>query len=405
MRIPPHSAAFVILLGAMSAMPPLATDMALPALGHMAETLRTTPGMSGLTVSLFMAGFAVTPLLYGPLSDRYGRKPVLVVGLALFCLASLLCAVSPTIGVLLLGRLLEGAGAGAGITIALAIVRDLFSGAAARTRLSLVTMVLNMAPVIAPTLGALILAVTGWRMIFTALAVIAFLVVLTSVFGYAESRRSDAPMPKGGVLAGYRRLLRNRGSVGHCLIFGFGFGSAFAYISGSSLVLIGLYHLSPTAYGLLFAGTALGIVGGAAINGWVSARGAHHLPLMPASLICMIAAAVLLTLLTVSGPVPLPLPLLMGLFFLVTFCFGIVAPNASHGALDPVPEIAGVAGGVLASFQMVCATISSALVSLLFSAWGLAAVAAVMLLFALAAGAAFLILPGRSRLQRASASA
>lgn len=401
MRIPPQSAAFVILLGAMSAMPPLATDMALPALGHIAEALRTTPGLSGLTVSLFMAGFAATPLLYGPLSDRYGRKPVLVAGLSLFGLASLLCAVAGSIGMLLLGRLLEGAGAGAGITIALAIVRDLFSGTAARTRLSLVTMVLNMAPVIAPTLGALILAVAGWRVIFAALAVIAGLVVVTSLVGYAESRPRDAAPRAGSILAGYRQLVRNRSCVGHCLIFGFGFGSAFAYISGSSLVLIGLYRLTPTAYGLLFAGTALGIVAGAAINGWVSARGAHHLPLMPASLICMIAAALALTLLTLCGRVPLPL--LMALFFLVTFCFGIAAPNASHGALDPVPEIAGVAGGALASFQMVCATISSALVALLFAAWGLAAVAAVMLLFALAAGAAFLILPGQA--QPASASA
>jgi DHA1 family bicyclomycin/chloramphenicol resistance-like MFS transporter len=391
MHIRPQSAAFVILLGAMSAMPPLATDMALPALGHIAQSLQTTSGLSALTISLFMAGFSATPLLYGPISDRFGRKPVLVAGLLLFAVASLLCAVSTSIGMLLIGRLLEGAGAGAGITIALAIVRDLFSGAAARTRISLVTVVLNFAPVIAPTLGAGILAFASWRAIFGGLAIIAFIVVLVSAVGYEESRRLERGRPGAGILSGYRRLFGNRSCVGHFLIYGFGFGSAFAYISGSSLVLIGLYHTTPTEYGLLFACTALGIVFGAAMNGWLSAKGAHHLPLLPISLVCMIAVTALLTVLAISGPVSLVL--LVPLFVLVTFCFGIVAPNASHGTLDPIPEIAGVAGGVLASFQMVCATISSALVSLLFTSFGLAAVASVMLLFALAAGLAFLLLP------------
>ena len=403
MRIPPQSAAFVILLGAMSAMPPLATDMALPALGHIARSLHTTAGLSGLTISLFMAGFAVTPLFYGPISDRYGRKPVLVAGLLLFALASLLCAVSTSIGMLLFGRLLEGAGAGAGITIAFAIVRDLFSGAAARTRMSMVTVVLNFAPVVAPSLGAIILTFANWRVIFGILALIAFVVVLASVIGYQESRKREAGQAKVSLISGYRRLFGNRSCLGHLLIFGFGFGSAFAYISGSSLVLISLYHTTPTQYALLFACTALGIVFGAAINGWLSARGAHHLPMLPIGIVSMIAVTGLLTVLALSGRVPLAV--LMPLFFCVTFCFGIVAPNASHGTLDPIPEIAGVAGGMLASFQMICATVSSALVSLLFTAFGLAAVAAVMLLFAVAGGLAFLILPGQRHRRSASASA
>lgn len=383
-------------------MPPLATDMALPALGHIAESLRTTAGLSGLTISLFMAGFAVTPLIYGPLSDRYGRKPVLIAGLSLFALASLLCAVASSIGILLIGRLLEGAGAGAGITIALAIVRDLFSGAAARTRMSMVTVVVNVAPVIAPSLGAVIVTFANWRTIFGILALIALAVVLTSAIGYQESRKRGEDQAKVSLISGYHRLLRNRTCLGNLLIFGFGFGSAFAYISGSSLVLISLYHTTPTLYGLLFAGTALGIVFGAAINGWLSTRGLHHLPVLPIGLVCMIAVTGLLTLLALMGPVPLAL--LMPLFFCVTFCFGIVAPNASHGTLDPIPEIAGVAGGALASFQMICATISSALVSLLFTTFGLTGVAAIMLLFAIGGGLAFLILPGK-RHPRAAASA
>jgi DHA1 family bicyclomycin/chloramphenicol resistance-like MFS transporter len=401
MRIPPQSAAFVILLGAMSAMPPFATDLALPALVKIAHSLHTTAGMSGLTISLFMAGFAATPLIYGPVSDRYGRKPVLVAGLSLFTVASLLCAVAPSIGTLLAARLLEGAGAGAGITIAFAIVRDLFTGAAARTRLSMVTVVVNVAPVIAPTLGAVILAFTGWRAIYGALAVIGLLVVLASLFGYEESRDPKTMPPSGRVLAGYRRLFENRSCVGHFLILGFGFGSAFAYISGSSLVLISLYHVTPAEYGLLFACTALGIVLGAALNGWLSARGAHHLPMLPIGLVCMIGVTILLAALALSGPIRLSL--VVPLFVLSTFSFGIIAPNASHGTLEPIPEIAGVASGVLASFQMICATVSSALVSLLFVPLGLSAITVVMLVFALAAGLAYLSIPRRTRPERAVA--
>ncbi|WP_419757896.1 multidrug effflux MFS transporter [Acidisoma sp.] len=391
MRIPPQSAAFVLLLGAMSAMPPFATDLGLPALGTIAGSLHTSAGMSGLTISLFMAGFTATPLIYGPVSDRYGRKPVLVGGLSAFAVASLLCALAPSIATLLIARLLEGAGAGAGITMAFAIVRDLFSGAPARTRLSMVTVVLNTAPVISPTVGALILTFAGWRAIYGTLAAIGFLVVFASLFGYRESRDRQTIGPRGSLVAGYRRLLGNRSCVGHFLIYGLSFGSAFAYISGSSLVVITLYRASPTEYGLLFACTALGIVFGATLNGWLSTRRTHRLPMLPTGLAGMIAVTVLLTLLALSGPVRLPV--LVPLFFLVTFSFGIIAPNASHGTLEPIPEIAGVASGVLASFQMLCATVASTLVSLLFARFGLSAVVGTMLIFAIAAGLAYLAVP------------
>ncbi|MCB8877639.1 multidrug effflux MFS transporter [Acidisoma silvae] len=402
MRISPQSPLFVVLLGAMSAMPPLATDLALPALGAIATGLHTTAGLSGLTISLFMAGFAATPLLYGPLSDRYGRKPVLMTGLLVFALASLLCAVAPSIGTLLVARLLEGAGAGAGITMAFAIVRDLFSGTAARTRLSMVTVVINFAPVIAPSLGAAILVFASWRGIYAALAIIAFIVVIVSAFGYAESRNPEVAGAPGGLISGYRRLLGNRACVGNFLVYGFGFGSAFGYISGSSLVLIGLYHVTPSQYAVLFACTALGIVFGATINGWLSTRGAHHLPMLPLGVACLILVTAVLTALSVSQAVPLVV--VMPLFFLVTFCFGIIAPNASHGTLDPIPEIAGVGAAVLASFQMVCAAISSALAALLFGQFGLAAIAVVMLGFAVAAGLAFLIVPRGGKHQLAEAT-
>ncbi|WP_243146759.1 MFS transporter [Scytonema sp. UIC 10036] len=144
MRIRPESLGFTILLGALTALPPLSIDMGLPAFPTISASLGASPGAVGLTLSLFMVGFAIAQLAFGPLSDRYGRKPILLIGCGIFALAGAACATTPSIGTLIAWRLVQGAGAGAGMVMTLAIVRDLFEGAAARAQLSYV-MLLNRA--------------------------------------------------------------------------------------------------------------------------------------------------------------------------------------------------------------------------------------------------------------------
>lgn len=154
MRIRPGSVGFTLLLGALSMLPPFSIDMGLPALSIMAQSLGTTSAGASLSLSVFMLGFALAPLCYGPLSDRYGRRPLLLVGCAVFVAAGVGCAASGSLPILLFWRFIQGAGAGAGFVLVLAVIRDTFEGAAARARLSYVTLVMGVAPMVAPKIGA-----------------------------------------------------------------------------------------------------------------------------------------------------------------------------------------------------------------------------------------------------------
>src|SRR6267378_220498 len=165
MRLPPTSMAFTLLLGFLVALPSFGIDMSLPALTSMGAALGVAPERAGLMMSLFMLGFAIAPLFYGPVSDRYGRKPVVVFAFTLFAIAGIGCAFARSLPTLLVWRVVQGAGAGASMTIALAIVRDLFEGQAARTRLSYVAIATMVVPMIAPSAGAALLALGGWRAI------------------------------------------------------------------------------------------------------------------------------------------------------------------------------------------------------------------------------------------------
>src|SRR5262249_1844712 len=169
-RIPPASVAFTLLLAFLVALPSFGIDMSLPALTATGAALRVAPAQAGLMMSLFMLGFAVAPLFYGPASDRYGRKPVVLFACVLFIMAATGCALAQSLPILLIWRVVQGAGAGASMTLVLAIVRDLFEGQAARTKLSYVAIATMIVPTIAPSAGAALLAVGGWRLIHAVLA-------------------------------------------------------------------------------------------------------------------------------------------------------------------------------------------------------------------------------------------
>src|SRR3984885_1089250 len=178
---------FALFLGALAALPPISIDMALPALGSIAHSLHVTPGMAQLTLSFFMAGFALSPIVYGPLSDRYGRRPMLLLGLVLFTLGGFACAVSGSLNLLLLARFVQGAGAGSGMSLAMAMVRDLFIGKKAQGRLAVITVVTNSAPMIAPALGAALLSHLGWRAIYIATGLCGLLLLSTILFSLQET--------------------------------------------------------------------------------------------------------------------------------------------------------------------------------------------------------------------------
>lgn len=401
-RLQPQSALFAVYLGALAALPPISIDMALPALVDIASTLHASASQAGLTLSLFMAGFALGPIVYGPLSDARGRKPTLLLGLALFTAGGIVSAVAPGIGVLLGARLVQGIGAGAGMTVALAIVRDRFEGNAMQHRLAAITVVANVAPIVAPSIGVALLAAIEWRGIYGVMAACGLLAAIATWIGLEESApKRTGDLAKTGLLKQYWRVLTHRLVIGNILINGFGFGWMFAYVAGSPLVLLHVLHVKPVVYAAMFAMTGLGIVAGATVNGLLASRGVGARRILAVAICVTLAATLGLTALNALHLATLfsIMPLLVA----CTFCFGLAAPSATRGALDPMPELAGVAGGLLTSVQMLCGAASSSLVALLFAAYGPQAMSVVMFACALL-GAIVWIWDGKGRSESARAA-
>lgn len=384
-RIAPESWWFTLLLGAMGSLPPFSIDTALPALLDIAEQLHGSAAQAALTLSTFMAGFALAQLIFGPFSDRYGRRPTLLLGCGLFTLASLACALSSHIETLLLARFVEGCGAGAGMAMVFAIVRDHFEGHAARAKLSFVTMVINLAPMIAPSVGVMILLVGDWRAIYAALALGGALLSLWIAAGLGESLAVPnlQALQWRRLLGAYAQVLRHPLAFPYMLLNGLAFGCMFGYVSASAVVMMQTFGLSKTVYSLAFAGTALCILLGSFINGRLSHRGVSHALPLATGLMLAVACASALLLLQWLGAEEfwLSYPLLAGSLL----GFGLIAPNAAHGAMQPMPHIAGVAGASLGFAQMACGAASAALVAVLAPNGALLSMAATMGVFSSAA--------------------
>jgi DHA1 family bicyclomycin/chloramphenicol resistance-like MFS transporter len=399
MRIAPQSHFFTVFVASFPAMASLSTDMCLPALGGIGSEFAASPASVGLVVSLFLAGFGLAQLAFGPLSDRFGRRPALIGAGVLFLATGLGCMLANSITSLNIWRFLQGAGAGGGLVVATAVVRDLFEGAAARTRFAYVAAAMMVAPLIAPSLGALVFQAAGWRAIFATMMVAGILLVLVVILGFSESIRSTNPaaLRPGRLAANYWRVLRHRSAFGHVLIRALSFGCMFAYISGSPFVFIVQEGFSPRAFGLIFACTAIGLMIGSVLAGRLARRHVGAQVMATGLLVSAVASAAVLTLaLTGHFSLATALPLLV-LNFIAT---GAISPNATHGAMEPLAGIAGSASAVLGCTQMAGATLSSILVGLLYRGTPLA-MTEMMAAFALLALLVWAVMiretPGRKR--------
>src|SRR6476659_5493050 len=304
-RLGPHTVAFTFLLGALATLASFATDMGLPVLGEMAHSLGIPPGRAALSLSVFMAGFALGPLVFGPVSDHVGRRRVLLTGVAMFTVFGGFAAFTRSFVGLLLWRFLMGTGAGGCAVLVVATVRDLFTGVGARVRQSYVNLAAGVAPIIAPTLGVAVATMGGWRAIYGFLAIggAILLTVATLRLGESLPQRPGGSFEVQRALGGYARVLRHRVSVGYILVVALNFGSLFAYVTGSSLVLIGVLGVSQRMYGLLFAATAFGLVIGALTNARLSRAGISHARLMAWGQALIVGTALLLLVLTFAHAV------------------------------------------------------------------------------------------------------
>ena len=259
---------FLPVLAMLAAFGPLSIDMYLPSLPAIGRELGASAGGVQLTLSAFFVGFGIGQLLYGPLSDRYGRRPMLLIGVSVYLAASAGAALAPDIAALALARFLQALGGGAATVIARASVRDRHSGAEAARMLSTLMLIMAAAPLLAPSLGAQLLLVADWRAIFLILAGWGALALLAVVFLLPETRPPEARIRAGlgSIFVNYARLVSERRTLGCALASGGAFAGMFAYISGTPFVFMEVFGVSPRTYGLLFAVHILAIMAGAWTN-------------------------------------------------------------------------------------------------------------------------------------------
>ncbi len=365
MALKPESFAFTAMLGLLAALPPLSIDMGLPGIPEIEANFPDAANQGPLTLSLFLIGFAAAPLLAGPLADRFGRRPTLLVGLGVFVLAAIACTAAPSFPSLLGFRLVQGIAAGACVILPLAIVRDLFEGAKALQRLSQVTALVGLAPMIAPVFGAWAMGLSNWRTIYALQAGTGIILLVVAARGFAESLPAEGrrPFQVTKLVSIYGMVLADRSFRLLAIVYCLCFGCMFSFIAGSPAVMMGELSLSSQLFSVLFAISSGGVLVGSLISGRLSRRRVMPRNILSFGLGLMALAAVALFAIALFGV--LTIYTLMPLVFLVIFCFGLTAPSANHEALRGLPHVAGVAAGLIRSLQMVMGALASAAIAAL----------------------------------------
>jgi DHA1 family bicyclomycin/chloramphenicol resistance-like MFS transporter len=374
-----------ITLGVLSAFGPLSIDMYLPGLPAIAREFATDTAAVQQTLAVFFFGLSLGQIFFGPIADRLGRRRPLLIGCALYALASIGCVLASSLGSLVALRFAQAVGGCAGVVISRSVVRDLFDQRESARMYSFLMLVMGLAPITAPLIGGQILLAFGWRAIFLALSGFGLLCVLLVFFSLPETlpveRRARRDAGLGDALRVYASILIDGRFMGYALAGGLASGAMFAYIAGSPFVFIELHGVPPERFGLLFGLNAVGLVTASQINRWLLARypGAQILTL---ALAFMAASALLLLGLTATGLGGFP-GMLMALFCCIA-SIGFVGPNATAAAMAPYGQRAGSASALLGAMQFACGAASGALVSVLDNGTALPMVGTIVLCTVLA---------------------
>ncbi len=376
MAFAPRSRPVTTLLVLLVAFGPASTDLYLPALPSIARAFGVGSGQAQLTLSVFLLGFAVAMLAHGPLSDRFGRRPVLFGALLVYLAATLACALAPTMDALIAARFLQALGACAGAVIGRAIVRDVYQPQEAARMLSFLAMAMAVAPTLGPILGGWIAAHFGWQATFLALLVFGGTAFAGVVLVLPETNREPDPsaLRPLRLLSNYRSLLADARFRGYVLVVAGSYGGLFAYISGSSFALIDGLGLAPDLYGYCFSAAVLGYMAGSFGGGRVTTRLGIDRTIALGNTFQLAAglAGLGLALAGVFSVASVVAP--AALFF---FGSGFALPNATAGAINPFPRMAGAASALMGFLQMAGAALLGALVGHLQRADSIAMMAAI----------------------------
>ncbi len=358
------SLSWLLLLGALTAFAPMSIDMYLPSLPAIAAAFAADPAAAQYTLASFFIGLALGQAVYGPLADRYGRKPPLYAGLALYIVASVGCALAPDIATLTALRFVQAAGGCAGVVIARAVVRDRFDARTSAKVYSLLMLVMGLAPILAPIMGGWILVLAGWRAIFGALALFGLVTLILGWRYLPETRPADTvgSAGVGAALRVYGELLRDRRFIGYALSGGFALGGMFAYITGSPHVFIELYGVPAQSFGWLFGLNALGLIASSQYNRRLLTHHSADAILRRANRATVLLG---LGLLAVAAGGWGGLPVLLIPLFGYIASLGFTGPNAMACALADQGGRAGSASALIGTLQFAVATVSSMLVGLL----------------------------------------
>ncbi|WP_082690901.1 multidrug effflux MFS transporter [Mycobacterium sp. GA-1199] len=340
----------IVVLGVMVALGPLTIDMYLPALPRIAEELGVSSSIAQLTLTGTLAGLALGQLVVGPLSDSLGRRRPLIAGIVLHMAASLMCMFASNIEVLGLARALQGMGAAAASVVAVAVVGDLFTGSLAATVMSRLMLVLGVAPVLAPSLGAAVLLKASWHWVFAALVLMAGVLLVVAATALPETLpvAHRRPLKVRGIAATYLELLRDTRFVVLVLVAALGMSGLFAYISAAPFVLQGRYGLDQQAFALVFAAGAIALIGATQFNVVLLRRFRPQTIVLWALTVASLGGAVFvgITVAAVGGVAGFVVPV-----WVVLAAVGFVIPNAPALALTRHPDAAGTAAALLGAAQ------------------------------------------------------
>lgn len=350
------------VLGSLAAFGPLTIDMYLPSFPSISDDLQTSASLVQLSLTACLLGLAIGQLVMGPMSDVRGRKGPLLGALAAFFVASILCAVAPTIWVLIICRFIQGFAASAGIVISRAIVRDLFQGKELTKFFALLMLVNGLAPILAPVFGGIILEFTIWNGIFIVLSAVSIIMFATVVWGLPETLpvESRSKSNIGQTIRTFGSLMKDRAFTGYSLAQGFKMAGIFAYVSGTPFIYQGIYGVSPTTFSLLFGMNGIGLIIGTQVVGRLAGIVPEKKLLSIGLVLTFAASTVLLVMTLIEAPlIGIVIPI-----FIIVFCVGIIATTSFSLAMETQGHRAGSASALLGLLPFILGAAAAPLVGI-----------------------------------------